>query len=274
MGFLTLIFLLLLNLAGCKQIKHIEEKAAKLNSYEATSLGLIKENRELRVVIGQKEFEIRNLQAENQYLKLKVEKTLAYKKNTPTSLIKERGGRVINQMGQGDSDERDGNDEGENEENHSSKNVKGHAPGKVSGIDYVKFKIYLWKPEQLMTMAQSAFVKGNYEKSSQFYNSLIENYGSEAVVTDEIFFQAGLAAYKTQRFHQIAIDHFQNIVLKYPNSKYFRGAKLWMALSFYKMGREKEFFKIVEEFRLKYRNTVEWKILSSHYDEISKQYKK
>ena len=65
----------------------------------------------------------------------------------------------------------------------------------------------------------------------------------------------------------------KELIDKFPTSKYFRSAKLWRGLSFHKLGKDEEFFKVVDEFRLKYRNTSEWEILRDHYDEIRRKYK-
>ena len=55
----------------------------------------------------------------------------------------------------------------------------------------------------------------------------------------------------------------------HPKSDFYRGAKLWLALAQYNNGDHKKFLVTVEEFRLKYRNTEEWKILSRYYEDIS-----
>jgi hypothetical protein len=38
-----------------------------------------------------------------------------------------------------------------------------------------------------------------------------------------------------------------------------------------KLGEKKKFYATVEEFRKKYRNTNEWKILSSYYENIEEK---
>jgi len=51
-------------------------------------------------------------------------------------------------------------------------------------------------------------------------------------------------------------------------------AKLWLALAQYNQGEHQKFLATVEEFRLKYRNTEEWKILSRYYEDINYKVKK
>lgn len=63
--------------------------------------------------------------------------------------------------------------------------------------------------------------------------------------------------------------HLSSLVKTYPRSQFYRGAKLWLALTQYNMGDQQKFLKTVEEFRLKYRNTDEWKILSKYYEDIN-----
>jgi len=38
-----------------------------------------------------------------------------------------------------------------------------------------------------------------------------------------------------------------------------------------KLGEKQKFFATVEEFRKKYRNTNEWKILSTYYEKIEEK---
>ena len=58
---------------------------------------------------------------------------------------------------------------------------------------------------------------------------------------------------------------------QYPTSQYYRSAKLWKSLTYLQMGDKKKFFATVEEFRKKYRNTKEWKILSAYYEKIEEK---
>ena len=61
---------------------------------------------------------------------------------------------------------------------------------------------------------------------------------------------------------------------RYPRSSYRRGAKLWLALSHFHLGDEKKFMNTVDEFRRKYRNTKEWKVLSQYYEDLNLKYSK
>lgn len=141
--------------------------------------------------------------------------------------------------------------------------------------DHVKFDIYKWTPTQIKVIAESEFNNKNYEKAAQFYQSLSVYYkDDQALMDDAYLFKAGVAAYESGRYHQWTMNHMSKLVKEYPTSPYYRGAKLWMALTHLKMGEEEKFFETVEEFRMKYRNTNEWKILSKHYEKIVQEFKK
>ena len=137
--------------------------------------------------------------------------------------------------------------------------------------DYVQFDVYLWTPEKLLAIAEKELHFRNYEKSSQFYAALIDHFPTNQIVTDRVLFGAGISAYETGNKFEEASKYLALLVHKYPKSDYRRGAKLWMALSQYKTGDNKKFLATVEEFRIKYRNTDEWKILSRYYENINQQ---
>jgi len=141
----------------------------------------------------------------------------------------------------------------------------------VSGKnDLVQQGIYKWSPGQLLATAEQEFQKRNFEKSSQFFQTFITEHKSQA--NDQLYFQAGIAAFESGEHHDWALQSLHEIVAHYPQSKYYRGAKLWMALTHLKLGDEGKFYATVEEFRKKYKNTPEWKILSTHYASIRKKY--
>jgi len=138
--------------------------------------------------------------------------------------------------------------------------------------DLVEQKIYKWSPEQLLAAAEKEFEEKKYEKSAQFYQTMIVNYPDDKKIDEVVLFQAGLASFESSK-HEWTMAAMEKLVSKFPNSKYYRGAKLWMALTNLKLGKKKEFFNTVEEFRKKYRNTTEWTILSAHYENIMQKYK-
>jgi len=138
--------------------------------------------------------------------------------------------------------------------------------------DLVKHGIYKWAPEQLLATAEKEFHKKNFEKSAQFFQTFITQNSEKA--TDQLYFQAGIAAFESGKHNDWVLQNLGEIVAKYPRSKYYRGAKLWMALTHLKMGDSDRFYATVDEFRKKYKNTPEWKILSAHYASIRKKYSK
>ncbi|MCB9062807.1 MAG: outer membrane protein assembly factor BamD [Halobacteriovoraceae bacterium] len=221
-------------LQGCDFIAEIEQKAETINRYEIVALNLAKENRELKAEINQLKYEIQTLKAQSGFQKIQLEK---FKK--------------------------------------SESNLRNLAsvPKLDPKNDLVKFGTYVWNEEELLVLAKSEMLKKNYPKAAQLYYTFIHQYPKSKSIDDELYFQAGISAYEAGNYNQWTVMAMDTIINKYPNSKYYRGAKLWKGLAQLKMGKDKDFFKVVEEFRKKYRNTSEWKILSLHYEEIVHKYK-
>lgn len=144
----------------------------------------------------------------------------------------------------------------------------------VSTEDLVNFDVYKWTPEKLLAIGEKELHYKNYEKSSQFYKELIERYPQHQVVNDKALFGAGVAAFETGKNYELSEKYLGKLVKEYPESSFYRNAKLWLALSQYQQGEHKRFLETVEEFRLKYRNTDEWKILSRYYEDINYKIKK
>lgn len=140
--------------------------------------------------------------------------------------------------------------------------------------DLVQFDVYKWSAEKLLGVGEKELKFKNYKKSAQFFNSLIENYPKNNIINDTVLFKAGVSAFESKEYLDWSINHFSSIVNKYPKSKYYRGAKLWLAISEYKKGNEKFFMETVEEFRMKYRNTNEWKILAKYYEDLALKHSK
>lgn len=141
------------------------------------------------------------------------------------------------------------------------------------GDDQVDFDIYKWSPSQLLTMAETEFGNKNYDKSAQFFRTFMIQYPKNEKIDDRFLFQAGIAAFESGLYYEWALESMNKLISDYPSSKYYRGAKLWVGLSNLKLGRKDLFYETVEEFRKKYRNTPEWKILSFRYEEIVQRFK-
>lgn len=140
---------------------------------------------------------------------------------------------------------------------------------KTNTNDLVNYEIYKWTPEKLLAIGEKEFHFKNYEKSAQFYNELINRFPKHALVSDRVLFGAGVAAFETGKRYDWSEKYLERLVKNYPKSEFYRGAKLWLALSQYNQGEHQKFLATVEDFRLKYRNTDEWKILSRYYEDIS-----
>ncbi|MBA2405421.1 MAG: hypothetical protein H0V66_11665 [Bdellovibrionales bacterium] len=145
---------------------------------------------------------------------------------------------------------------------------------KTSAEDLVSYEVYKWTPEKLLAIGEKELHFKNYEKSAQFYNELIHRFPKHQLVSDRVLFGAGVAAFETGKRYDWTERHLDRLVKSYPKSEFYRGAKLWLALAQYNQGEHQKFLATVEEFRLKYRNTEEWKILSRYYEDINYKVKK
>jgi tetratricopeptide (TPR) repeat protein len=245
-------------LASCSvDLKKIEEKAAMINHYEQVSLKLARDNRELHAEVKRLEFEVEKLKQEKSYNEVK----------TPGATAAH--GEVANHESKHEESKHDDS----THEAHG-RAIASVAPSAISNEakkDYVEFKTYKWHVDDLMKIADKEFKEKNYEKAAQFYTSLVNNYPTNKTITDEFYFKAGIAAFESGDHHDWTLTHFEALMTKYPTSQYFRSAKLWVALTHMKLGDKKKFYATVEEFRKKYRNTNEWKILSSYYEKIEEK---
>jgi len=145
---------------------------------------------------------------------------------------------------------------------------------KTNPNDLVAYEVYKWTPEKLLAIGEKELHFKNYEKSAQFYNELIDRFPGHEIVSDRVLFGAGVAAFETGKRFNWTEKHLARLVKDHPKSEFYRGAKLWLALAQYNQGDHQKFLLTVEEFRLKYRNTEEWKILSRYYEDISYKIKK
>ncbi len=145
---------------------------------------------------------------------------------------------------------------------------------KKSANDLVNYDLYKWSPEKLLGVGRQALHFKKYDKSAQFYNALLENYPNHKSINDKVLFEAGISAYESKAHYDWAERSFNKIVKNYPGSKFYRGAKLWLALSHFYQGDQKKFVDTVNEFRKKYRNTKEWKVLSRYYEDLNYKYKR
>jgi outer membrane protein assembly factor BamD (BamD/ComL family) len=139
--------------------------------------------------------------------------------------------------------------------------------------DLVKYGVYKWSPEKMLAVAEKEFDTKNFEKASQFFNSFLNNFPKSKKFNDTLLFQAGVSAFESGKHHGWTLKHLNRLITEYPESKFYRGAKLWAGLTHLDLGDNKAFFNTVEEFRKKYRNTPEWKILSSRYEKLIQKYK-
>ncbi len=204
--------------------------------YEKKSLELARDNRKLQAQVSDLKYQLSELQAKNKFLSAQM--------GQPTNL-----------------------------KNTSAERSIASVPT-IKKDDLVNFEVYKWTPDKLLAIGEKELHHKNYEKSAQFYNELIDRYPKHKLVSDRVLFGAGVAAFETGKRYDWSEKHLQRLVKNYPKSDFYRGAKLWLALAQYNQGEHQKFLATVEEFRLKYRNTEEWKILSRYYEDISYKIKK
>lgn len=205
--------------------------------YEKKALSLAKENRILNAKLSDLQYTISGLESKNKFLSAQV-------KNGTNGA-----------------------------ETSTAKRAIASIP-KTNAEDLVNYEIYKWTPEKLLAIGEKELHFKNYEKSAQFYNELIHRFPKHELVSDRVLFGAGVAAFETGKRYDWSEKHLDRLVKTHPKSEFYRGAKLWLALAQYNQGEEKKFLATVEEFRLKYRNTEEWKILSRYYEDINYKVKK
>jgi TolA-binding protein len=204
--------------------------------YEKKSLELARDNRQLLAQVSDLKYQLSELQAKNKFLSA--------------------------QMGQ----------PGTQKSTTAERSIA--SVPTIKKDDLVNFEVYKWTPDKLLAIGEKELHYKNYEKSAQFYNELIDRYPKHKLVSDRVLFGAGVAAFETGKRYDWSEKHLQRLVKNYPKSDFYRGAKLWLALAQYNQGEHQKFLATVEEFRLKYRNTEEWKILSRYYEDISYKIKK
>lgn len=250
-------------LASCSvDMKKIEQKAAMINHYEQVSLKLAKENRELHAEVNRLHFEIE---------KLKQDKAFNEAKGGAHTEVHETATHEVASHGEKHAEKHGEAHESKHEPSRAIASVAPAAAPSEVKKDLVEFKTYKWHADDLLKIADKEFKDKNYEKAAQFYTSMVNNYPSNKNINDEFYFKAGIAAYESGAHHDWTLSHFEALMAKYPTSQYYRSAKLWVALTHMKLGDKKKFYATVEEFRKKYRNTNEWKILSSYYEKIEEK---
>ena len=220
--------------ASCDYIDQVAEKSRRTLYYEKAALKIARDNRLLKAEVNKLKYEIETLKAKNNYLSIKLQEKAGKKQQRALASLKKD----------------------------------------LPEQDLVKYDVYRWTPEQVLSIAHKEFEKKNFEKAAQFFNAFAVNFPNHQKKNDLFLFQAGVAAFESGKHSDWVQEFLGGLVQNYPTSPYYRSAKLWLGLSHLRNKNHNEFFSIVEEFRKKYRNTDEWKILSVHYEEIVQKYKR
>lgn len=223
-------------ISSCNFLESVESRAHQINQYERVSLVLAKENRELQAEIGRLQFELQKLESRQAYLETKLNRS------RPSV---ERG--IASVAGRS-------------------------AVPKMPSENLVQWDTYKWGPDQLLAAAHKSFSQQDFKKAAEFFHALSVYYPGHEVIDDRYHYQAGVAAFESGHYPEWTLYHMNKLLDNYPTSTFYRGAKLWNALTHLQKGRRDVFFETVEEFRMKYRNTPEWRILSTHYQEILNEF--
>lgn len=230
---LTLLVSSISLVTSCDYVERLDNESRNSLYYEKVALKVSQDNRLLKSEINKLRYEVETLKAKNNYLKIQ---------------LKEKEGK---------------------KQQRAIASLKRDLPTN----DLVKFEVYNWTPEQILSIANKAFQKKEYEKAAQFFNTFATQYPNHDKKDDLFLLQAGISSFESGNHDMWVKKYLGKLVATYPTSPYYRSAKLWLGLSHLKTRDHKAFFGIVEEFRKKYRNTDEWKILSAHYEEIVQKYK-
>jgi TolA-binding protein len=273
-------------LTSCNAVRELAEKHSTEHDYHTSALHLAKENRNLNAKIGQLEFEIQALQSKSNFLQLSLKNTrealkdmekkrdIASMQGSGKSNGKNKSSLIgrdqlrVKGKGQAGGGDMAGANAGNMGEMSDAKNMSNGASD-----DLVEFSTYNWKPNQMIVMAEKSFQQGDFDRSTKFYYTFFHMFPKHELIDDKNLFLAGIAAYKSGKYYAWGIEFLTQILSQFPNSKYYRGAKLWIALSQHKLGNNHVFYSTMEEFRLKYRNTSEWNILSAYYENFRNKFK-
>ena len=124
-----------------------------------------------------------------------------------------------------------------------------------------------WNAEQAFLLAENEFKRKNYSKAFEHFQFFAQKFPQHKRIDDRFLFRTGLSGFEIKRYNKAAW-YFEQLVNTYPRSKLYRSSKLWAGLCHYKMGNRNKFIKIAKEFKNKYQNTPEWKVLEAHYEKI------
>jgi hypothetical protein len=232
---LFIFFMILPVLSSCqwdKKMAELEHRAGALLELEKTSLHLAKENQLLRLQLADLKAQVTQLKTENEF----------FQERAPGSSLSAKPKMIY---------------------------VEVIPPGQT---DYVKFKTYQWSAKDLLSAGDLALTKGEDEKASQFYQHMIVYYPKDILIDDSVWFKAGLSSYRAAKNWSWVISSMNELEKVYPQSIYFRSSQLWKGLALLQMKKVKEFVQVVETFRLKYRNSDEWRVLAQYHPDILKKY--
>lgn len=138
--------------------------------------------------------------------------------------------------------------------------------------EFVKEELYSLEDSQLKQIAFKYYHKKEYFLASQYFDVLLKEYPESSVIDDQTYYFAGLAYYRSSQELEQSRECFKKVVEEFPNSEFRLQAKIWIGIAYLQIGKEDKFIEVVQEFKEKYRNTEEWKMLSQYYGKMSQKY--
>lgn len=307
--YLLLSPVLVVSFSSCNFLEKLEERSQIINNYEKTALSLARQNRILRMELEDQKFEVQNINVKLNFCETRIKEKESLHEMLKNKFKSQVIGN--NPKTAFDESPLDGKEWIRGKErkgkfpHHPGKKVRGpggalnasHAPSKgpsksrenwrkpggniedrdisldsASEFNEVKFDVYKWTGEELLSMALDFFKKKNYSMAAQYFHQLVKSYPDHKEISDSILLMASISFYESGQMTSKASNYLQRLITLYPNSKYYRSAKLWLGLTYLKLGRKNDFFQVVEEFRLKYKNSDEWTVLSKYYENFRLKY--
>jgi len=130
--------------------------------------------------------------------------------------------------------------------------------------------------QKLLVKAKDFEKQGDLQSSLELYEKILKK--KEALLSEEqgdslekIVLKVMSLSIKIKKY-DLCLRIISSFEKEIKNTSYQRHAKLWKAIALSNSGKKKEAFNIFEEFRKRYKNTAEWKILAPHYEKIMKRY--
>lgn len=132
--------------------------------------------------------------------------------------------------------------------------------------DFVKQEVYHWSPVKLLALAEKEYKLKNHIAAAQFGMTLLNEDLSNSHVDENFYYRLGVSCVESKHYLSEGITVLGELIKKYPDSTLVVQAKLWRGLAYHRLNNKTEFLAMMEEFKVKYRNTKEWTVLKNIYE--------